>query len=224
MNLKQYFQRFQIIKGARYRDCKKVFLLFKLFDRADRETKRLSAKTGIKCAKGCGRCCENPYVETTILEMLPLAIQLWKEKEAEGWLNKSLATHLTGPCIFYKPDPLIAGKGRCSIYSLRPLICRLSGFSAAVDKHGKPELVTCPTIKQWQPREYEKAQKLVESGLPIPQLRDFALAAYQLDPALGKDRLPINIAIKDALEKVGLYFYYQKESPKGISPASELKS
>jgi hypothetical protein len=35
-------------------------------------------------------------------------------------------------------------------------------------------------------------------------MRDWSLAAYRLDPALGANPLPINSALKQALERVGL--------------------
>lgn len=186
--------------------------MFRLFDRADHGTRRLRSKTGLKCANNCGRCCENPYVQTTVLEMLPLAIHLWQNNEAEEQLQRSPASATSGPCIFYKPDPSMAGSGRCSIYPFRPLVCRLYGYSASADKYGKPRLVTCPTIKQSQPEGYEKAQKLVDSGLPIPTMRDFSMTSFQLDPELSREQLPINEAIKIAIEKIGLYFQCEENS------------
>jgi hypothetical protein len=35
-------------------------------------------------------------------------------------------------------------------------------------------------------------------------MRDWSLAAYRLDPALGLSPLPINAALKQAMERVGL--------------------
>ena len=187
----------------------KIRSLLKLFQSLDREIQKFQSKSGLNCLAGCGRCCENPNVETTVLELLPLAQKLWQEGSAEDWLKKIESVQEKGPCVFYKPDPLIPGNGRCSVYSLRPLICRLFGFSAKIDKHKDNVFVTCATIKKLYMKEFESAQHKVQSGsLPIASMEHYSMKAYQIDPTLGRDQLPINRAIKIVLEKTGLHLRY----------------
>ena len=196
------------IKPSQHSDAHKIRALEKLYAALDKEIARFQKATGLQCLSGCGRCCENPQVETTVLELLPLATELWKSKEAEPAIAKALQANLSGPCIFYKPDPLIAGKGRCAVYPWRPLICRLFGFSATTDKYGKPTLVTCSAIKQTYAQEYIFAEARIKSGRPVPSMGDFSRRAFHIDPNLGKDQLPINEAIVKALEKVGIRLKY----------------
>jgi Fe-S-cluster containining protein len=204
----------------------KTRALRKVFKAVDRQTTQFQKAAGIHCERGCGRCCENPNVTTTVLEMVPLALELWEKGEAERWLQKAEADS-GGKCLFYKPAPFQEGKGRCSIYSLRPLICRLFGFSAMHDKHGKPVFVTCPTIKKMFPGAYDNIQKRIQEGLAIPQMSDFSQGVRNIDIELGTQQIPINWAIKLALEYVGMKMEYtlqEKESLKinaGDHPGTE---
>src|SRR5271170_7524548 len=108
-----------------------------LFDGIDRQTEEFSGQTGLKCKNGCGACCTNPDIETTVAEVLPLAVYLWSREK-----DVSVPTFLgrtQGPplriCAFYQPDPVTKGQGRCGIYAYRPGLCRLFGFSARQDKY-----------------------------------------------------------------------------------------
>src|SRR6185295_15429071 len=153
MNL---IQSFKIFIRLPARERKRFFSLLKIYHKLEKETKQFQAETGLHCIAGCGRCCENPRIETTVAELMPLAFRLFQRGEESGWLDKANRSESKGQCIFYKPDPLIEGKGRCSVYQWRPLICRLFGFSAITDKKGRPSLVTCAVIKQSQMQTYLK--------------------------------------------------------------------
>ena len=204
MDLRQGLRTFKVILGARPQERAKIFSLLKLFERADRETARFRARSKLQCVGGCGRCCENPHVETTVLEMMPLAIHLWQQGQADIWLDRSLEKSSQGTCIFFEPNPLVKGNGRCSVYPFRPLVCRLFGFAASDNKYQKPQLVTCQTIKQVQAQEYARAVTSVEAGEAVPKIRDFSLAASALDPELSRELLPINEAVKVVIEKIGI--------------------
>ena len=142
LDLLQLFNTFRVLLKADRDQRGKLVFLFRLYRKLDQDISRFRKKTGLRCEQGCGRCCEYPQVETTVFELIPLAINLWQHNQALAILEKAKKAQYQGQCIFYQADPLIKGKGRCSIYSWRPLGCRLFGFSARSDKNKKLELVT----------------------------------------------------------------------------------
>jgi Fe-S-cluster containining protein len=169
------------------------------------QTQAMAQSTGLHCKAGCGKCCEHPHIETTVTEMLPMALHLWQTGQARQILeNIEAATATT--CIFYKPDPLVAGNGRCTQYQHRPGICRLFGFSAKKNKAGQKELVTCRVIKEEYAQDYAQAQQHIASGLKVPAVTDFAMRIFAVDPAQGQKLMPINEAAVQALGQTSLFF------------------
>jgi Fe-S-cluster containining protein len=182
---------------------KKFQELFAVYARLEKQIRKFQGASKLHCKSGCGQCCENPHVETTVFEMMPLAHDLWKKNQAQEILKK-IDDERKGVCVFYAADPSGTGQGRCTVYSLRPLICRLFGFSAKTDKTGAPQFVTCKVIKTCQAKEYARAEEMIQGGLEIPIMADFAREVARIDPSEGVRQLPINTALKQALEKVGL--------------------
>lgn len=187
-----------------------------LLDELDRQTQTFAAQTGLKCKDGCGACCQNPDVETTVTEVLPLAVHVWSafrpQKAVDSILESLRRTSFRGVCVFYKPDPSLKGQGRCSVYAYRPGLCRLFGFSARRDKYGKAQLVTCKVIKNIQPGLYTRAQTELQKGIPAPFLTALALSVYAIDPHHGGELLPINRALALSLEKIGYSVEKTKQS------------
>lgn len=174
-----------------------------LFALADRQAGQFRTKSALRCIEGCGRCCENPRIETTVTELLPLALELWRTKTADHWLAQAASSNDAGRCVFFQPDPVGTGKGRCGVYPFRPLVCRLYGFSANADKFNRLRLITCSIIKAAQPKEMAQAQKLINQGTRVPKMTDFAMRVSQLDPIWGGRRIPINEAVRSAVECIG---------------------
>ncbi len=179
--------------------------VLRLYEMLDAEIAQFQAASALRCASGCGRCCENPKVVATVLEVLPLAYHFWEKNSAQAVLAQFLNVSDQEVCVFYQPDPLKNGQGRCGVYLWRPLLCRLFGFAAQKDKYGQPQLVTCSTMKSLCSYEYEQALENMHQGkLAAPLMQDYAMRLFNIDPHWGKEQLPINQAIKIALEKVGL--------------------
>lgn len=174
-----------------------------IFAQIDRQTAVVQAATGLHCPAGCGRCCENPEVETTVLEMVPLALELWQRGEALAWLDQAQAVENRGPCVFYQPDPFVPGNGRCSMYEFRPSICRLFAFATVTNKQGKPELAACIRHKEVMPEIVAQTKAAIADGLPAPNFAEISMQLAMLDP-VGIERFPINQALTMALQRVGL--------------------
>lgn len=188
-----------------------------LFERWDESTAALQTATGLHCPPGCGRCCAAETVEASVLELLPLAEDLYARGEADHWAAAAEAALGRGACVFYSPERVAWGGGRCQVYPLRPLLCRLFGYAAVNDKHGRPELAACRFIKDMVGSAVEDARTLIAEGFAVLCFRDASTELYGLDPHLGSALLPINAALLQALGRVALSAAYT-EQEQGLGP------
>ncbi|WP_116366522.1 YkgJ family cysteine cluster protein [Parahaliea mediterranea] len=163
-------------------------------------------RAGLGCTPGCGACCNNPEVAATPLEMLPLALDIYDRGQAEPTLA-SLQGYSGFACIHFVRHTLDGSRGECGIYHRRPALCRMFGAAGVSDKQGKARLSVCRTIKQARPAAHLVAISNLEAS-PPPRLSDGKEKVRQLDYALGQQDLPINEALRVALEKVLLLACY----------------
>jgi len=185
---------------------RKVAKLKTLFVEVSDRARSFQARTGLTCPERCGACCESPHIETTELEMLPLADELVRAGKANTWYALAEKRDFRGQCVFYDQSPSDKMRGCCQAYRLRPLICRLFAFAGNRDKHGHVRLVTCKVIKKSRPAQAEKALSDVLSGKVIPMvMADLMMRASTLDPEMSRESLPINAAFKKAVERLWLY-------------------
>ncbi|NRQ43204.1 YkgJ family cysteine cluster protein [Rheinheimera sp. YQF-2] len=162
---------------------------------------------GLNCRSGCGECCLQPTIEATVLEMLPLALHLFDQGKAEQTLTQ--LEELTEPqgCFFYQKLSFDGKQGQCSVYQQRPAICRLFGAAGYRDKLGKTSLSVCKVIKTDQALAYQDTLIALESD-PPPMMIMAKEQVNELDYELGKQHLPINAALQQALEKVLFKAWY----------------
>lgn len=186
---------------------RKVQLVEMLFYHLEQEIAQFHKTTGIGCVPGCGKCCTYPDIEASPLEFLPWAFHLFLNGEAENTLTKLNATK-TSTCILYNPITLL-GQGRCNDYKYRGLICRLFGSAATTDKYGSLRLATCTLIKEGQAENFESATEAINNGLKVPIFTEYYTQLNQIDFQLGNIILPINKALKAALEEVLQYYAYR---------------
>lgn len=184
----------------------KVKAVEQVFEKLDQEISQFQGWSGLHCKWGCGKCCFKPDIEATILEFLPFAYALYHADQAFAWLEK-LKQSDSSICLILNPTQ--SGAGLCTEYKHRGLICRLFGFSARTNKHGKKELVTCEIIKTEQVDQYTKAQeKVAQEHESIPVMHQYYMQLHAIDYELTKDFYPINVAIRKAIETVlGWYAY-----------------
>ena len=110
-------------------------------------------------------------------------------------------------------------KGRCGNYKYRGLICRLFGYAGSRDKIGQLRLATCTIIKEGQNSSYKNADEAISKGLYVPIFTDYYMNLNQIDFQLGNIVLPINKALKVAIEEV-LNYYIYRPLPRGFKNAS----
>lgn len=173
------------------------------FERADRATEELARRTGLACPPGCGACCLSPLVETIDAEVRPLAAALVDEGRAPFVLARLDALAAAGDrrCALYEPEEKDPRRGRCGAFALRPLVCRLFGFAARRDRLGRPELIACSVMRAADPATVERAREDVRAGAAVPLLGDHVRAIAAEDPTGGARQVPINDALRSALER-----------------------
>jgi len=171
---------------------------------------RYQQASGLYCLEGCGKCCSNPEVEASVLEMFPLAIRILDENKLEEWLEK-----LENPdhdyCLFYQSHSADGSKGSCGAYKERPSVCRMFGVAGFYNKHHEITLSVCKLIREKYP-ELTKIREAEATEDKTPMLMPWSYSLMQLDPALIQDRMPLNQALKKALERIALYALYQEHS------------
>ena len=189
--------------------AKKVIEIEALFGELDAEINIFQAATKLKCLPGCGRCCTHNQVDASPLEFLPWAYQLHLNGEALQVLE-ALSDKTSNICYNYNPIGLLEeGKGNCGTYNYRGLICRLFGYAANSDKYGKLRLATCKIIKHDQTLVFQNAENMISKGLPIPVFTNYYMRLSQIDHQLGNTIVPINTALKIAIEEVLHYYSYR---------------
>lgn len=183
--------------------------LLKIYDELGESFSQYQKGTGLHCLPGCGRCCNNPDIEASMWEMIPLAFKFYQEGKLEEWIEK-LESTTQDTCLLFVSESPDKTLGKCGEYRERPLVCRLFGVAGYYDKNHDVTLSICKYIKQTYPelaKEVEAEASL--ENTPMFSFGDNELA--QLDPQLIQNRMPVNQALKLALEKVALYAQYHHD-------------
>jgi len=166
--------------------------LQKLYDEMSETFSSYQNSTGLTCLPGCGKCCENPEIEVSPLEMIPLALKLIKEERVDEYLDDN-----PGICHAYR-------NGRCSEYLQRPSVCRMFGAAGYFDKHRQVLISTCQEIKKAHPENFAAAH----NDLNAPMFTHWSAKLSNIDPQILQERFPIRKAARIAIEKVSLYAQY----------------
>lgn len=160
-------------------------------------------KTGLTCLSGCGACCLQPTIEASPFEMLPIALELFDQGQADETLER-LSNHQSPTCFFYRSHSTDGTKGQCGIYTHRPSLCRIFAVGALPDKSHTTKLSICRLIK------LEHRQKMSDiNPVDAPRIDHWKQKSQLLADELSNQDMPINQALKLALEKVTMLAYYE---------------
>jgi uncharacterized protein len=194
-----------------------------IYQEVDRRILSFQDATGLKCPPGCGSCCVSQEVEATVLEVLPLAFESFSAQQEDLLYAKIEEQERAGDrvCILYQPDPRTPGNGRCAYYKVRPLLCRLFGFAARKSKEGNLELCTCKLLRAAFPEALQKEGDKVLSRFSLPVSQDLSMRIAVLNPDMGFRRLPVNLAIRSAIEKV--FWGRESQDPECRTQESESR-
>jgi Fe-S-cluster containining protein len=187
----------------------KVQLVNELYQNLESEIKTFQTETKLSCVVGCGKCCSTPDIDASPLEFLPWAFHVFMEGEAEEKLT--VLNDTTAPnCHLYQPKSIEEyTKGQCSDYKHRGLICRLFGYGATTDKYGQLRIASCSIIKEGQKENFDKSTIAINNGLSIPIFTEYYMQLTQIDFRMGNVFVPVNKAMKLALEEVLQYYAYR---------------
>jgi uncharacterized protein len=188
-----------------------------LFSQIDQCIVEFQLKTGLRCISGCGRCCPEGDVFTTVLEMLPVAHDILCQGAADSWLARIDAQAPSPLCVFYRYDVAPGDPGHCLTYADRPAVCRLFGFAAVHNRMGGKELSVCKVLKQANP---EAVQCAVQHQNEAPCFPQIGTLIYSQDPASGTRLLPINQALREALMRLGLQMQISQSEALGNTTAA----
>jgi uncharacterized protein len=186
---------------------KMVIAVEQVFNELDEHILKTTSKTGMKCSSLCNMCCSTKNIEASAIEFIPLAAWLYENGMIDEFMIRLSESDETGHCPLFLPEAWKEGKGGCLHYSKRGLVCRLFGFGYRMDREGIAELVTCKILKENDSEAVGKARELgYKTPDSIPLFRNYAMQLFSIDPDLAIQQLPINKAIRLAIEK--LYFHY----------------
>jgi Fe-S-cluster containining protein len=194
----------------------KVKAVKKIYRLLDADVQRFKKESGLKCLRFCSHCCEKNDITATVLEFLPLAYSLYKENQCENYLEKlkEMEAADNNKCILLIYPSKKEHAGRCLAYKMRPLVCRLFGFSTVLDKNSRPQLVTCREIKQTYNENYLRAVNILETAEPgvpvdIPIMKNYCMMLYGIDLSLAQKYYPLDTALRMAIESVLSAFAYR---------------
>ncbi|SNR42635.1 Fe-S-cluster containining protein [Maribacter sedimenticola] len=196
----------------------KVRAVERVFYQLEKEVGSFQKSTGLGCVAGCGKCCTKPDINATALEFLPFAYSLFKNGEAELYLDQLNNDRSTTLCPILNSILSPGEIGFCSDYAHRGLICRLFGFSAMLHKNNKPTLVTCKPIKEGKPEAVLHAERHIAANKNYPLISDYYMQLRSIDASLGEELYPIRIAIAKAINAVLGYYAYRRP-PRGTKVA-----
>ena len=180
-----------------------------LFDRLEIEITAFKSETHLYCNAGCGKCCSTPNIDASPLEFLPWAFHLFLNGKAEETLAELKNNELKNCHLYRSISILEYQKGSCSNYRYRGLVCRLFGYAANTDKFGKLRMATCKIIKEQQTENFTKAEELINKKIYVPIFSDYYMRLAQIDLRMGVILIPINEALKIAIEEVLSYYAYR---------------
>lgn len=187
------------------------------FAQVDQKIAAFQLKTGLRCVSGCGRCCPESDIQTTVLEMIPAAHEILCRGQSGFWIDRIAEQNSTGRCVFFSTEQLPDSSGHCEFYKWRPAICRLFGFATVHNRLNQKLLAACKYMKQTCPETVATAVACQDEA---PCFSDVGTSIYGLDPALGTRLMPINEALEKAVTRLGLYMQMvQNESLGHITAA-----
>ena len=189
-----------------------------LYQEFDKTIERFKRATNLSCPKGCSYCCRHWWVEATVLEVLPLAKEIYTRGQEEAIMKQiqEKQTRKDPLCVLLLPESDQQVDGYCAYYAWRPLMCRLFGFAIRRNKYGALELCTCKIINDTLPAAVRRSRIAIQQGLSLPAYQEAFFHINSIDPYRGYKRLPINMAIKEALD----YLYWVRPEGKEWKKAS----
>lgn len=190
----------------------------------DQQTEAFQRTTGIRCPDGCGACCHSPHVEASVIDVLPLAVELVERELTESVIDRIHERERSGDtrCVLFDVDPADPQRGRCSMYAWRPAVCRLFGFAGRRDADGQAQYSGCKIHREVMPATVAAAQQAVREGrIPLPLFSDLAGKVNAIASDSRGRTQPINQSLREAMQRVALRRRYLTDVALEISASDD---
>jgi len=200
-----------LISGLPFDDLyNKANEIQEILDSVEKIIRNVQLETGLRCPPSCRECCKTSgdSIQVTVTEFLPLSLRLWNEGKATHLLERLDSVYDNDECILFESSSAVSEEGGCTEYASRPLLCRLFGFSGIINRSGQVIPVVCRYMKIHCPQSVEILLGKLSDGLKIPVFADYSSQIRGVDPYMGANTFPVNLALRRALEYVGLRFDY----------------
>ncbi len=165
----------------------------------DQAYEEFSKLADLSCPKDCSSCCQDHHVHTSSFEMLPAALRIYREGKTDD-IREAIERSSPNHCVLLKDH-------RCTLYEERPSMCRLFGMGRI---ENKDSFSICKIIKKEYPEKVEALQRIDE----LKNIKSFNQLYFPLMTQIPQgevEELPINTALKKAIEKVLFYSHYQQD-------------
>jgi Fe-S-cluster containining protein len=175
--------------------------IYEIYKEIDKTIENFQSATGMRCLDGCAICFREQWVEATVPEVLPLAMEIYLRNQEDD-IMKAIAEkeeEKDSVCVIMIKDSPLSLKGSCGLYDVRPFLCRMFGFTARRNKYGELELSPCRIIRDSNPVGLRRAEIGFYEGLNVPVYQDLFMRIASINPSIGFHRLPINQALREAI-------------------------
>jgi Fe-S-cluster containining protein len=181
----------------------------------------------VACPPRCGNCCIHFVPDVVPIEADRIAFLLLTERPAmidHFFAHREESYARDAACPFW--DESKPGEN-CRVYSGRPLICRLFGFSSMLNKAGEPAFALCHGMAPVPGEEARlfagEAEMTGLFGAVPPPMADFSAEIVAIDPSEAGLRASILDALPSALARVALVLKLGAEEvvPDSDRPSAE---
>lgn len=164
----------------------KISAMYALYQEVDDLISQFQRQTHIDCVVGCGACCSRvaPYI--TVIEGLIIV----KSRKIQF-----VDSHSNAVCPFYSNSRTL----HCSIYEVRPLICRLFAFSARIE-NGQLCYFPCKMIQKCYSYQVADVERRMNKDFPIPIYKKIQQKLQAIDFILATDLHPVRRSVEIATQ------------------------
>jgi len=163
-------------------------ILADYYSRLDDLISAFRASTGLSCKAGCGWCCETGDPEITVYEAMPLARAIVSDPALLERYNAYRGNGTRKPCFFHDASRDF----QCTVYGIRPMICRMFGYAGVRDKNGAVRFKPCPKMQNAD-------RPITVAVIPVFQDLQFTLTSFA-PPELAR-LLPFPDALSEAVDR-----------------------
>lgn len=176
--------------------------LIEQYANSDKQASEATFCSKLCCVPSCGACCNTHSIniETSVFEMLPMAIEMFNERIVEKVYDRLLSIDDDEMvCVAYKPLSADGMSGFCTHHSTRPVMCRMFAGGACTDKYGHKSLVLCKQLKNRLSKNNVNVDSITQE---VPVIEEYATSVRGNNGFLSSTLYSINTALKLAIEYI----------------------